>query len=699
MALLITLRLTAADVRFDMFLGYDNVVPEFAWCPVTFEVQNDGPTFLGRVELTEGNFGQRMERVFTTELPTGTLKRFTIPMFKTEAYQREWKARLLDDQGREVATASRQLRRRVMWKGLTIGVLARNPAHAPAMPTIPSMEQDSQPAVARLLPELLPDNPLAWEGLSVLYLNSERALALKAPQVNALVAWLWGGGHLIVNLEQVGDLTGAPWLRRLLPTIPGANEQVMASKELHRFATQAWPSFPQRRNAPPASDEKEPDHPSHLAPDDGFDGAALPILALKASTSEVLVAHQGKPLAVSATRGRGKLTLLAFNAEREPFQSWTHAPWFWGAVCGLREQLQASKPSYAYRSTDGVIGALVDSTQIRKLPVGWLLLLLLAYLAVIGPIDRWWLKKINREMLTWITFPCYVVAFSFLIYLIGYRLRAGDTEWNEFQIVDLIPFGEQAQWRVRSFGSVYSPSNRKFRFASEQPAAAFRSEASQQGSQDSSRGWVDQTGFQFKAELPVPVWTSQLFVHDSMSTNASPLEASFDSTTKQLKLKNQLAQPITEAVLVYHGQIYKLEKTPPGSSVIPVSQMTFLNGVDEFMQNTQHSMQQAFDQRRRAFGSEQASGRISPRDLGLFVSLSGLTSTRNEYDNGFFATPAGMDLSKALAQDSGLLLVYVEKHAAVPGFNRFDALRRSDSSLYRLVIPLNASISASERPQ
>ena len=48
---------------------------------------------------------------------------------------------------------------------------------------------------------------------------------------------------------------------------------------------------------------------------------------------------------------------------------------------------------------------MVDSKQIRKLPIGWLLLLLLAYLVVIGPLDQYWLKKINKQMLTWITFP------------------------------------------------------------------------------------------------------------------------------------------------------------------------------------------------------------------------------------------------------------------------------------------------------
>jgi hypothetical protein len=74
---------------------------------------------------------------------------------------------------------------------------------------------------------------------------------------------------------------------------------------------------------------------------------------------------------------------------------------------------------------------MIDSRQVHKLPVGWLLLLLLIYLLVIGPFDRIWLKRINKPMLTWITFPCYVMFFSGLIYFIGYKLRSGDSEYNE----------------------------------------------------------------------------------------------------------------------------------------------------------------------------------------------------------------------------------------------------------------------------
>ena len=129
-----------------------------------------------------------------------------------------------------------------------------------------------------------------------------------------------------------------------------------------------------------------------------------------------------------------------------------------------------------WASIDGVFGAMVDSKQVRKLPVEWLLLLLIVYLVVIGPVDQYWLKRIRRPMLTWITFPCYVVLFSLLIYFIGYKLRAGETEWNEFHLVDVLRKGDGAELRGRTYASVYSPVNATYKVESQQEFSAFRGE-------------------------------------------------------------------------------------------------------------------------------------------------------------------------------------------------------------------------------
>ena len=135
-----------------------------------------------------------------------------------------------------------------------------------------------------------------------------------------------------------------------------------------------------------------------------------------------VVTTEAGPLIVSAARGRGRITALLFSPEREPMRSWKHLPTFWARVTDvpLAWYVSSDFNRSGGWSSDGIFGAMIDSKQVHKLPIEWLLLLLVVYLVVIGPFDQYWLKRIGRPMLTWITFPCYVVLFSLLIYF--YRL-------------------------------------------------------------------------------------------------------------------------------------------------------------------------------------------------------------------------------------------------------------------------------------
>src|SRR5581483_3377230 len=167
---------------------------------------------------------------------------------------------------------------------------------------------------------------------------------------------------------------------------------------------------------------------------------------------QVLASVDGNALLITSHQGRGRVTVLMFSPEREPFRSWKNLSSFWARLAEVPPVLYASESvnQHGGYSIDGVFGAMIDSKQVRKLPVEWLLLLLIVYLLVIGPLDQYWLKRIKRPMLTWLTFPCYVVLFSLLIYFIGYKLRAGETEWNELHFVDVfMGKGEEAQLRGR----------------------------------------------------------------------------------------------------------------------------------------------------------------------------------------------------------------------------------------------------------
>src|SRR5204863_4101407 len=126
-----------------------------------------------------------------------------------------------------------------------------------------------------------------------------------------------------------------------------------------------------------------------LQTDPEFEKHPMQVATGKRRDGEVLIGSEAAPLAYSAKRGRGQITVLTFAPELEPFASWSNRDHFWGKMISLPPEMLV-KPEYARYvnySIDGVFGAMIDSKQVRKLPVGWLLLLLVGYLVVIGPLD------------------------------------------------------------------------------------------------------------------------------------------------------------------------------------------------------------------------------------------------------------------------------------------------------------------------
>ena len=126
-----------AELQFDVFLGYDWIVPQASWFPVVCEIKNDGPPFVGTVELDAGRFNQEQTRRAVVELPTGTLKRLVIPVFAATRGIGGWDVRLLDERGKVRAEQTGvQARRQITSSTPLIGALSRTPAGTPTFQPI-----------------------------------------------------------------------------------------------------------------------------------------------------------------------------------------------------------------------------------------------------------------------------------------------------------------------------------------------------------------------------------------------------------------------------------------------------------------------------------------------------------------------------------------------------------------------------------
>lgn len=684
---------TQAAVRFDVFLGYDGIVPEGSWFPVSCEIFNDGPTFTAEVEVAAGSFAEGQSRSITVELPTGTLKRLVIPVFAASRYTHEWNARLRDERQRVRAESlGLRARKHSLWQIPLLGAITR---FAPVLPDLKENLRDLQPVVARLRPSIFPDNAIALEGLHTLYLSSEEALGnnLNVNQVNAILAWLYNGGHLVIGIEQILHVNGTPWLQKLLPfTYTGMTllpEHPQLQEWLIKDEDYTGKPFRVERSGTVSSSPY-----ATLVADPIFERGPLQVATGSLKEGVVLAGSAQQPFMVIAQRGRGQVTVLNFSPELEPFRSWVNRTYFWAKLSGLGPELltATSLDRYSGYSIDGVFGKMVDSKQVRKLPVAWLLLLLVVYLVVIGPLDQYWLKKIDRQMLTWVTFPVYVALFSGLIYLIGYRLRAGETEWNELHVVDIIPLpaGEQADVRGRTYASIYSPINAVYDVASEEAVATFRGEfiGNYRRGQESSHAEVHQHGNTFRARISVPVWTSQLYVNDWRRQEPVALSFTAKPTADggyEVEVDNRLPHLLTDVRLVVGQKVLELGKIPGEKKtrlVLPRPTRT----LEDFVQFYGHMFFEAVNYRQQAFGGN-LQGNIENLP-GSTTAASFVSQLDSEGSHRNLITPPGLDLTPLLRRDDAILLAWGPGFPASKPMNRFTARRAQQNTLFRITQPL-----------
>ncbi|MBL9175049.1 MAG: hypothetical protein JNL10_16035 [Verrucomicrobiales bacterium] len=684
-----------AKIQFDVFPGYDNSARAGAWYPVAIEVLNDGPSFNAVVEI---NGGQGTVRV-PVELPTNTRKRFSVPLFNVSRNFLSVDCRLLDERGK---VRDEQTGKRVNVQGWEIPLMGALPGSFSGAPLFPEIQQAQagwQPRVARLQPELFPDNPIALEGLNSLYLNSARALELKEPQVRALEAWVYAGGQLIVAVDQPADVNATPWLRSLMPADIGALSEERIGTALEDWIRQgAWnPQFSYKASDPAMAGVRTPgpgrrnpdslDSYSTLAPDSGFGSAAVPVLALQVRDGRAAGSVNGKPLFVEAPRGRGQVVLLSFNPEREPVRSWTLRPWFFARLADVPSVLfkPGDRNIVGGRGLDGVFATLVETRQVQKLPVGFLLLLLVAYLVVIGPFDQWWLRKINRPMLTWITFPLYVVSFSLLIYFIGYKLRAGQTEWNELQVVDVLPQGDGTQAALRgwTFGSLYSPANETYTLGSALQDSAIRGEFRGLWGAvgEPVRMTVTEQSQGFGAEVFVPVWTSAMTVSDWEETTAAPLLAR-SLPNGSVEVQNALGRRMGPVWVVSDHRLVTLPELPsaavreidvsPGAGT-PLSDLTA---------GWEGRFQVALGQREQTFGG----GEKNPIDQWSEASVAASFPSYIQSPNGSYLWPSGFDLAPVLRRGDRIVLAWLPDTTLTAPLNQFETIRNRKGTLLRLVV-------------
>jgi hypothetical protein len=407
--------------------GFDGWYKSTHWLPVHISAANSGAAIDGELRLVISD-GPGNQTVYTTplDLPTQSDKRVTM-LVKAPRNLSSLEVDLVAN-GRSVGSAATRTGglRDLPPHTLLYGVITPDAGSFDFLANVDGRRGET--AVAYLNLHHLPDVPPAWNSLDVLILHDTDSSQLSSVQRQALAGWIQSGGQLVV-VGGPGWQPTSSGLADWLPVTPHGVENV--------------------NNLPALSQQA---------------GVALnssgPYLVTNSSLrqGELLWHEVGLPLLARRDWGEGGVYFLALDPTLAPLRGWEGQPILWQTIAGQVPDLTPwNRGIQNGRSAVTAVSTLAQ----RTLPTaGTLMIFMLIYIVLIGPVNYQILKRRGQREMAWVTIPILVLIFSAIAYATGFGLRGNAPILNQISIVTGQTGGEQA--RVQTIIGLYSPSRTSY---------------------------------------------------------------------------------------------------------------------------------------------------------------------------------------------------------------------------------------------
>lgn len=289
----------------------------------------------------------------------------------------------------------------------------------------------------------------------------------------------------------------------------------------------------------------------------GVEGALdfdAPVLRGEFPGADVLLETNGIPLVARWRLGRGSIysvhfppaSLSRFNPEQ--------AGRIWAAILDPPKPLSTVPVQENFMGNEfsmvQVLAQTLSGKASENIGIGWVALLILIYLAAVGPVDYLLVRKLRRPVLTWITFPLMVVVFSGVFYWKAHRLKAGPMQLRQISLVDVSP--GRAHQRIRSWAGIYSQENRDYSISCRLPATLWGPGLSSvlEGGPDPTISPVilqEREGAGMRARIPI--WTLKL-VRADVDQPERWLEVQSSGNRVVAKLDSRAPFALQECVLI-----------------------------------------------------------------------------------------------------------------------------------------------------
>ena len=383
----------SALVSLEVEAGFGGAFRDNHWIPLRVTVRNNGDAFVGKI-LVRPDTTEFVDSTFSRvlELPPNSQKSAHL-YITARAPLQNLRVELIDLQNNgEVVSRSVPMRAvstnnqlYVLVSESVVGRLDLTGVHPLGLNA-----SQAQWDIADI-----PPYPDAMSAINLLMFSDVDTSQLDPAQLESLQAWVAMGGHLVIT-------GGANWLLTvdgLRPLLPLDVSGTTTLDDLLPLAETLGGSRHRLR------------------------GQTIATLGTPHADAQVMASTaDGVPLWVRGLYGNGVVDYLAVDPNVAPLSEWDRLDEFWYMMMQTRSPL----PNWTYGlvAVNHAARAAEIIPGVNLLPSIWsICCFLLLYVAMMGPVNYWVVRRLKRAELAWLTIPLLIGVFSLLAYVFGGRIR------------------------------------------------------------------------------------------------------------------------------------------------------------------------------------------------------------------------------------------------------------------------------------